>query len=81
MVSIIALFITRAIALLVDLAALLKVEKAQFKAVRSKLEPERLVVGFVLAQLAGYHFRALRATRRQLSDQVFTWMHRASNSL
>jgi hypothetical protein len=51
---------------------LLKVEKAQFKAVRSKLEPERLVVGFVLAQLGGYHFRALSATRRQLSDQVFT---------
>jgi hypothetical protein len=53
------------IALAVDLAALLKVEKAQFKAVRSELETERPAVGFVPAQLGGYHFWGLSTTGRR----------------
>jgi hypothetical protein len=69
MVSIIALLITCTTALLVDLAALLKVEKAQFKAVRSKLEPERPAGGFVLAQVGGYLFCAHRTIRRRDGEQ------------
>ncbi|MGH6796340.1 MAG: hypothetical protein ACREDH_14360 [Methylocella sp.] len=38
---------------MVDVAALLKVEKAQFKAVCSKPEPELPAVSFVLAELGG----------------------------